>query len=209
MSMSSFQLTNNEKRNRKIWLAVALLPCLMNLPVACFYCIQAAIAGNGYLAMLITVYMGMILLPGWLVWHCTYKKHGTRLLTCTLVMNFFCAIWCMVVLLTHSPSSVLLKAAFAEAPLWMILIGSSLHIYWLALSFQLRKTNKKLYMQKHCTDAYLVALEEMKASESEKDLKDRFLFLKQQWPHLKRYSSKEYKAKKRQANSACASAPSA
>jgi hypothetical protein len=192
MSSYSKPLTKLEKWNRIIWTILATgfnvasgFFCSIIFIASCFQFSSTIAIWSGIGAILYTA-------PAWIIWHCVYKKHGTRLLTFFLFINVLLIILnCVTIAFNHThtlSSSTMSLQNFLIV--LCVLCCSSLMI------IQLRKTNKKLYFQKHYTDEYLIITEHMESSTSIEDLDFQFQLLVKQWPKLNRYSYYKYKIKK-------------
>ncbi|MES2345732.1 MAG: hypothetical protein V4494_07340 [Chlamydiota bacterium] len=197
MSLHSLPISRAEKWNRIIWTILAagfnLFIPLCGLIVFIVACFQLQI----YTAFWAASVSILSIIPSWMIWHCIYKKHGTKLLM-FLIFAGPCLAILYAIAAIFKPELHLAYLNFAsQITPWMILTQAPFSTCWLIMSWELLRTNKKLYMQKHCTNEYLAALEQMNASTSTDELTAHFNTLMLQWPKLKRHFTRGYKAKKR------------
>jgi hypothetical protein len=121
----------------------------------------------------------------WLIWHCAYKKPGTKLLTSCLIL---------------APIDALLLALNLFQEPWNIwntvvnVINASIFLWWYIQCIKLKRINKKIQLQSH--PEYVESLQLLKGQTSRESLDHEFFKLIRTWPQFERTSSKEYKLKK-------------
>jgi hypothetical protein len=125
-------MNESEEKTRKHWL-VASFCFLFFYPVASTALV--AIIFSKTLTMLLAWTAVIGLLQLWLIWHCAYKKHGTKLLT----------FWLFTAPLAQLGSVVIAFKIDCSA----ITIGNSIvqigvFLWWYLLSLKLRKFNKAI-----------------------------------------------------------------
>lgn len=190
MTLNNFHVSSSEKRNRKIWLAMTLLPYALHLIFFFYIFFTGLLTGKSCASILMLIPAIIVMcIPCWIIWHCAYKKHGTRLLTTQLVLTFISTFLniclCFGNLLLGGSVENYVKATSMTLTWWGIAWGT---VAWV-LGFQLRKTNKKLYFHKHCTEEYLGAIEKMRFVSSEEERQELYHSLLHQWPRLKYYTN--------------------
>lgn len=189
----SLHITKTEKWNRIIWTILAaglpFLSFLFYFVLFLLFCFQQNQIGM----VLMGILSAISIIPPWTIWHCVYKKHGTRLLTFLIFFLPGLSVAC-VTATTFAPSLFNTYIESHSTTLsWATLISVTYLLCSVLMGLQLRKTNKKLYLQKHSTEDYERALEQMKFSTSMEDLEIQFRNLIEQWPKLERHTSQEYK----------------
>ncbi len=137
MSMPSSIANNSENRIRKHWLfSTASLLIFYPLALFAFFSFlstRISISEEALIEPLAYAIAGLI--PLWLIWHCAYRKHGTKLLS----------FWMVV-----SPIKMLASiVGCLKEPcnLWVIafiLLDVAIFLWWWLLSFKMKAVNKTI-----------------------------------------------------------------
>src|SRR5579885_2125312 len=135
------QFDEKEKRTRTHWLIVTLFSSFFyplftslfhtNVPVK-----ESIFYMHEYFQF--SFIATATLLPLWLLYHCAYKKQGTRLLTFWLIMSFL-GTFLVAILVFRKPLGIL--------EMIQNIMEAITSIYWCILSLKLRKINKKYQKQ--------------------------------------------------------------
>lgn len=137
MSISSSVTNNFENRIRKHWL-LSIASFLVLYPIVLFaffsfISIRILIPEDVLTELLAHAFAGLFAL--WLIWHCAYKKHGTKLLSLWMVLSPIN----MLVSIMES-----LKESCNALVLTFVLIDISIFLWWWLLSFKLKAVNKAI-----------------------------------------------------------------
>jgi hypothetical protein len=135
MNLPNCVINKSEAKTRKRWLFSTF--CFFILYPLALFALFAILSNWIHLSedALIEplVYAIVVLFQMWIIWHCSYKKYGTRLLTLWLVVSPF----------RHLMSIVeILKETSNIWSIGFIVIDVGFFLWWYLLSLQIRKINK-------------------------------------------------------------------
>jgi hypothetical protein len=141
---SIYELTLKEKKVRKDWLLISVYSVFLAFVFSLFSALfpqNEEAAKYGFYVLLAEGIFSLIFL--WIGWHCVYKKHGTKWLTCCLILGPLSIARSIPMMINH----------WAEASFNMVVIGiflflTAIYVWWYILSIQLRRINKKIQAQK-------------------------------------------------------------
>ena len=139
MSISSSVTNNSENRIRKHWL-LSTASFLIFYPLALFAFLsfmstRISIPEDALIEPLAHALAGSFAL--WLIWHCAYKKYGTKLLS----------LWLVVSPIKMLASIVECLKECGEINVWVIALVSleiSIFLWWWLLSFKMKAVNKAI-----------------------------------------------------------------
>ena len=131
----------NEERMRKHWLLVTLVRWIVGPSLACCWWVLSSVLQGipvsfiyqtkEVLPLFVAVPFGI--LGAGLLYRYAYKKLGTKLLSCFLVFTILAS-------LRNTIDSLFLEADLVTGIL--LLVDTCLSVWWIFLSFKLRKINK-------------------------------------------------------------------
>ena len=187
MTTSLFEIDQKEIKNRKQWL-IATIVCWGSYPLLALFFLaklpqKPPLYNGGWIQPVTYVLFNVTLF--WVIWHCAYKKPGTKLLMFWLITG---------------PIQVLLSSLNFFEKSWNVwnkvglILNLSFFIWWYIQSIKLRKINKKIQIQKY--PEYIKSLQLLNEMTSREKLDEEFSKLIRNWPQFERTSSKEYKLKK-------------
>ncbi len=183
-------LTQKEMLIRKFWLYY-----LMFLPTALAVIWLITAVGVGFnpysqqtfLAIgFITAVIMLQFLPTWILYHCAYKKHGTRYLTLNLCLSLL------------FPLSFLVNMdKIGKLNPFGLLVMILLWALWVYLCVKLRNINKLLQANRGCNcPEYHQQIALLNESVSLEDLDTAFYRIMEKWPQWGRHSSMNYKKRR-------------
>lgn len=154
-------ISSQQEKIRKHWLICAISTCLV-YPLVDFaweLFTQGMPTSSAELYFhLINQTLGLIIFA--LYFHCAYKKHGTRLLTWTLMLGV-----ASLFTLTNLGGKFSLN----------LILPLCINAWWYLMSLKLRRVNKEIQFSTfHSSEAYLTAKESLDNATSLHDLKYRF-----------------------------------
>ena len=187
MTTALFEITQNEIKQRKVWLiaTIASFGLCPLLAITSFPKLSenTDLFNNIWYQLAASTFGSLV--SFWIIWHCGYKKPGTKLLTSCLIF---------------APIDALLLALNLFQEPWNIwnkvvnVINASIFLWWYVQCIKLRRMNKKIQLQSH--PEYLESLQLLKELTTRERLDQEFFKLIRTWPQFERTSSKEYKLKK-------------
>lgn len=195
-----YVMSEKDKRIRKHWLLFLLILVGLNW-LGFLMCLLAA---NDKLVIQILAVVAIVSsITAGLLYHFAYRKHGTRLLTGTLIYPIIG--WMKYLsqankeTLNFLPLGDLTGAnGFWET--FIVLLPNGIYFYWYFLSFRLRKINKTIKSFNSTTPnnhpEYNQAIAEMESAETLEHLNTRFNLAIKNWPQFEPALSRKYKAKK-------------
>lgn len=137
MSMPSSVTNNSENRIRKHWL-LSIASFLVFYPIALFAFLSVmsmsiSIPEDTLIEPLAYALAGSFSL--WLIWHCAYKKHGTKLLSLWMVISPLKMLASIVEYLKEPCNAWVIS---------IVLIEISIFLWWWLLSFKMKAVNKTI-----------------------------------------------------------------
>jgi hypothetical protein len=133
----SFAMTKPEEKTRKRWLFATFSYFILYPLALCGFLAFLSRSGSKSVAILVVFLVcGIIkIFPMLLIWHCAYRKYGTKLLT------FWLVIWPL-------PMFALILGIFAKsvdvgARLYF-LIEFAFFVWWFLVSLKMRAVNKSI-----------------------------------------------------------------
>jgi hypothetical protein len=186
-----FQITKREERERKYWLLATICSRIV-YPVVVFLLFDL-MAGkiqftqHSLYKLSIDALIGLVLL--WMIVHCAYKKHGTKLLLIWLVIIPFRMLFSIIFLVKESHNPWIVA---------QILLECTMYAWWYILSLRLRKINKTIqyfHVLKN-SEEYKKAMSEIQAARTLEDLDSKFHTARKNWPDLEYSLIKEYRSKR-------------
>lgn len=137
MSIPSSVTNNFENKIRKHWL-LSIASFLVFYPIALFaflsfMSMRISIPENALIEPLAHALVGSFSL--WLIWHCAYKKHGTKLLSFWMVVSPIRMLASIVGFLKESCNAWVVA---------FVLIEISIFLWWWLLSFKMKAVNKAI-----------------------------------------------------------------
>lgn len=184
LAIENGEMSEKDKKTRRHWL-IATLVYFLGFPALLF--LMFVILAGDRLATIALFGLILILssIPFWIIYHCAYRKPGTK--------------WLMFYLIILPIQFVSSLQSLREDPrAWLgIIIGLPICIWWYVLSLKLRKINKS--QQPHKQDPqYLKAVHALKSAKTMEELEWQFSNLMKEWPQFEAFSSKEYSLRKRE-----------
>lgn len=137
--MNSFGciINKSEEKTRKHWLLSTF--CFLvfyPLTLFAFFAILShwlPIPKNTGIGLIAHAFTGLFSL--WIVWHCAYKKYGTRLLT----------FWLIIIPFKQLASIVeVLKETWDLWTIFFLALDIGVFLWWYLLSLKMRKVNKSI-----------------------------------------------------------------
>jgi hypothetical protein len=135
MNSSDCVINRSEEKKRKHWLfAISCFLVLCPLALLAFFAILShwvPIPDDAFIEPLAYVIVGLF--SFWLFWHCAYKKYGTKLLTCWLIISPFKTL------------SSIMECLKEPSELWviaLILLNLSIFLWCFSMSIKMRALNK-------------------------------------------------------------------
>ena len=135
----------DDKKVRKHWLWLTLLYyCGFGVLLAVVGAVEAITVFDPTVFLILLVPLGFSLLGFWPLFHCAYRKYGTKYLTFKLALVL---LGCVVglVSLCFQPAMVLAMPG-PEFVIGLALLG--ILAWWCILSFKLRALNKKVRLNR-------------------------------------------------------------
>lgn len=137
MSESNFVISKSQNKTRKHWLLSTFsLLILYPLVLFAFFAVlseSVAIPKDALIESLIHAFAGII--PMWIIWHCAYRKYGTKFLTFWLVTSPIKALASIV---------EFLKESYDSWTIAYILLDLAFFSWWFIISLKMRTVNKTI-----------------------------------------------------------------
>ena len=187
-----FEMSQKEAKIRKYWLIATIL-LLLVIPLLSFAFLAVVFKIPVSVVIVWQLTTGLAgLIPLWIIWHCAYKKPGTKWLTCWLICTplYSLQTWVQLVKEPWDPW-------FTGIAVFDLLC----YVGWYVLSLKLRKINKQL--QANSSPEYAKAVRDLREAPTMEVLNDHFVNLSEKWPKLEYTSSKEYKRRKLELSEMC------
>jgi hypothetical protein len=187
-----FEMDQKKAKIRKYWLIATIL-LLVVIPQLSFAFLAFVFKIPVSLVIVWQLTTGVASLSSlWIIWHCAYKKPGTKWLTCWLVCAPFYFLQTLLQLLRDP-----WNGWFAGMAVFDLLC----YVGWYVLSLKLRKINKQL--QANSSPEYAQAVRDLREASTIEVLNDHFVNLSAKWPKLEYTSSKEYRRRKLELSKMC------
>ena len=188
VTLDTIEMTEKDKKTRRHWL-IATLVYFLGFP-ALLFLIFVILAGDRLATIALFAFILILSsIPFWIIYHCAYRKPGTK--------------WLMFYLITVPIQFVSSLPSLRDDPrAWLgIVICLPICIWWYVLSLKLRKINK-LQQPRKQDPQYLKAVHALKSAKTMEELEWQFSHLMKEWPQFETFSSKEYSLRKREFNQA-------
>jgi hypothetical protein len=181
------QFDKKDQKSRKFWLISAI--CYFSITaiyilIDAFFLQKESLSGLQILTILVLCVL-VNFVPFYLVYHCAYKRFGTKLLMVVLILGPTRMVHDIVMTIENSS---------ALSTYITLIFGALFLVYWYAC-LKLRKVNKG-FKTKTLVQEYTQALLSMREAINLESLDMQFSALIKRWPQNEKISSEEYNSLK-------------